>query len=132
MEGVATGEVPTQVVTKDEKNAEEVEDAVEEDATEEEEVEMVRQCCEKARAAEHAGAKMLVIVNSNETKPDAVLEMPSRYVDQNTSNIPVVMISYNGGLRARKLGAGAPVSMARMLARRSRISLRDTIISSAP
>ena len=67
----------------------------------------------KAAAAEAAGAVGVIIVNNNEAEPDAIEEdMPHPEEDADVwtcLDIPVVMISYNQGLRARELDTGAAV-----------------------
>ena len=67
----------------------------------------------KAAAAEAAGAIGVIIVNNNEAEPDAIEEdMPHPEEDADVwtcLDIPVVMISYNQGLRARELDTGAAV-----------------------
>ena len=60
----------------------------------------------KSICAQDAGAVGVIITNNDETNPGQVFEMYSGA----TLNIPVVMVSYNEGVRIRALGAGTPVA----------------------
>ena len=62
----------------------------------------------KARAAQDAGAVGVIVVNNDQAKPDAAVEM---IVDDSSEivDIPVLIISSNSGDRALALGPGTTV-----------------------
>ena len=55
---------------------------------------------QKALAASEAGAVGVIIVNNDETEPDALLQLNA---DSMTVGIPVVMVSFNEGKRLKDL-----------------------------
>ena len=64
-------------------------------------------CYARALAAQRAGALAVIVAHDDSMRPDEVVAIDADPGE--TADIPVVMVSYNDGERARRLGPGAPV-----------------------